>query len=290
MAEQAYIFELTEQSFGSSALLNSHKIPVLVEFMAVWSGPCIMLADRLAALATEFAGQFIFAKVDVDEQPALKQQYGIENVPTLLVFKDGEVVRTELGELQETELRALLRDYGVYRESDELRLQAREQHLAGDTPAAILLLTEAIKKDPGNARVALDMVQVFLDIGETEQARSLFERLPDQARDSEMGKAVSGQLLFLELAAKTSGLEALQRQVAEQPGDHDARFDLAVCLVAARRFDDAMEQLLQLVTEAPDYKDGAAREMIATVSAMLMPTAPELAQQYRRRLANLLAG
>jgi putative thioredoxin len=290
MTEQAYIFELTEQSFGSSAVLNSHKVPVLVEFMGVWSGPCVMVADRLADLAREFAGQFIFAKVDIDEQPGLQERYKIANVPTLLVLRDGEVVRTEVGELQEDELRALLKDFGVFRASDELRLQARARHLAGDTPGAILLLTQAIKHDPGNTRVALDMVQVFLDIGEVEQAKGLFGRLPREDRDSDMGKAITGQLVFLDLALKTDGMDALEQRLAANPDDHDARFDLAICQVAVHRQEQAMDNLFHILQQQPDYKEGAARELIATLTNMLTPNAPELANAYRRQLANLLAG
>lgn len=290
MSEQAYIFELTEQSFASSAVLNSHKLPVLVMFMGVWSGPCVATADRLAALATEFAGQFVFAKVDIDEQPGLKAQYQIENIPTLAVFRDGEVTRTEVGELQEAELRALLKDFGVYRQSDELREQARRKHLAGDTAAAVMLLTQAIKTDPGNARVALDMAQVMIDIGETEQARSLFDRLPPRERESEMGKAVSGQLQFLELAARTDGIEALTLRVAADPDDHAARFDLAICQIAGYMHELAMDNLFHIVEQAPDFWQDAAREMIVTLIGMLMPSMPELAAASRRRLGNLLAG
>lgn len=290
MTEQAYIFELSEQSFGSAAVLNSHKIPVLVEFMAVWSGPCVMMADRLSDLAREFAGRFIFAKVDVDEQEGLKQQYQVENVPTLLVFRDGEVVRTETGEMQEAELRALLKDYGVFRESDELREQARQKHLAGDAQAAVMLLTEAIRKDPANLRVALDMVQVFIDIGEHDQARDLFERIPEKERQGEMGKAISGQLLFIDLAAKTEGLENLRQRLLGNPDDHDARFDLAICQVAQHDYASAMDDLFLILQSDPDFRQGAAREMIATLANMLMPGAPELASEYRRRLSNLLAG
>jgi putative thioredoxin len=139
MSEQALIFEVGESGFDRYVIENSHKVPVLVEFMGVWSEPCVVMADILGDLAKEFAGQFVFAKVDIDEQPGLRDQYNIENVPTLVVFRDGEV-----------------RGLGVFRESDEMRARAREKHMAGDTPGAIVLLTEAIRKDPGNTRVAMD--------------------------------------------------------------------------------------------------------------------------------------
>ncbi|MCW8962805.1 MAG: tetratricopeptide repeat protein [Gammaproteobacteria bacterium] len=289
MSQEALIFEVGTSGFSRYVVENSHKLPVLVEFMAVWSEPCILLADVVHDLAQEFAGQFVFAKVDIDEQQDLREQFNIQNVPTLLVFKDGEVVLTQEGQLQEAELRVLLKGVGVYRVSDELREQARDKHMAGDTPAAILLLTQAIQQDPGNTRVAMDMVQIFIDTGELEQAKGLFNKLPDSDKDSGMGKSLIGQLTFADLAAATEGIERLNEQLQQDKHNHDARFDLAMCLVHQHDYDGAMDQLFTILQAAPDYKDGAAREMIVTITNMLTPNDPEQAKVYRRRLSNLLS-
>lgn len=287
--QQVYIFEVSEQSFPESVMQNSFTLPVLVEFMGMWSEPCVVMADKLAGLAVEFAGQFVFAKVDVDEQQALAKQYSVENIPTLLVFKNGEVVRTEVGQHAEDEFRALLKDFSIFHESDELREQARRQHLSGDTPAAILLLTDAIKKDPGNIRVVLDMVQIFIDMAELEQARHLFNQLPEKHQQSDMGKALSGQLLFLDLANKTQGLEQLSQTILIDPDNSDVRFDLSICQVARHDYHAALENLLHIQNNDQAYKEGAAREMMVTIINMLLPSQPELAQEYRRRLSNILA-
>lgn len=289
MDKEVYIFEISEQSFNSSVLLNSNKIPVVVEFMGVWSEPCITMSDMFSGLAREFAGQFIFAKVDIDEQAGLKEQYKIENVPTVLVFKDAQVIRTEVGQMSEPEARAMLKEYGVFRASDEMRTQAREKHLSGDTPAAIMLLTEAIQKDPSNTRIAMDMVQIFIDTNQVEEANGLFSRLPEADQQSEMGKSISGQLLFKDLAAKTQGIEVLSGKVLASPDDHAARFDLAICQVADYEYQKAMDNLFIIHQADANYKDGAAREMIITLANMLTSTSPELAQEYRRKLANTLS-
>jgi len=288
VAKDIFIFEVSEKSFGQSVILNSHKIPVLVEFMGVWSEPCVLQADIFSSLAKEFAEQFIFAKVDIDEQAALKQQYNIEHVPTILVFKDGEAVHREVGQLQENEARSLLKDFGVYRQSDALREQARELHLAGDTGGAILQLTEAIKQDPGNTRIAMDMVQIFIDMGELEQARSLYAKLPEKDRHTDMGKMLTGQLTFLDLASKTDGIQVLTQRIATRPDDYDAHFDLGICYVASHEYQQAMDQLLYILQQQPDYKQGAAREMIITIINTIAPVNNELAQEFRRTLANTL--
>lgn len=287
--QEIYIFEVSQSSFNTSVVLNSYKLPVFVEFMQMWSEPCNSMADTFSALAKEFAGQLVFAKVDLDEQQELRKEYSIENAPTLKVFKDGKVVRTEEGVVPESELRLLLKSYGIFRESDEMREQARIRHMAGDTVEAINLLTQAIKKDPSNTRVALDMVQVLIDIGELDQARALFDKLPEKDKSGDTGRSLTGQITFKELAAKTTGKDELLRRITSAPDDHDAHFDLSICLVAEHDYRQAMDHLFAILKKEPDYKQGAAREMIISLINMLAPNEPELAQEFRRRLGNELA-
>ena len=290
MADQeTLIFEVSKSNFNTSVILNSHKLPVIVEFMGVWSGPCIQVEDTLTRLAKEFSGQFVFAKVDIDEQPELMKQYNVENVPTIKVFKDGDVVRTEEGALKESELKDILKVYGIFRQSDESRELARQKHMAGDTAEAITLLTQAIQQDPTNTRLAMDMVQIFLDINELEQAKSLFNRLPETDRESEMGKTLLGQLTFKDLAAKTEGKETLQARIISDPSDVDAGFDLAICLVAEHNYTQAMDTLFTLFDQDPDCKAGAVKEMIINLSNMLTVNEPALSQEARRRLGSSLS-
>ncbi len=282
------IFEVSQSNFSDVVLFNSNKVPVVVEFMGMWSGPCIQLSDRLSDLAKEFPGEFIFAKVDIDEQEALKDEHNITNVPTTLVFSGTEEKRREEGLLEESELRAMLKQQGIFRQSDELREQAREKHLSGDTQGAIMLLTQAISNDPSNLRVALDMVQIFLDIGEIEQAQGLFDRLPESARKTDLGLSISSQFNFIRLAQNTAGIDHLTAQVLHTPDDYQARFDLALCLFAQHETEKGMDHLFFIQEHEPEFKDGAAREMIGMVCNMLANTNPEVSAEYRRRLANLL--
>ncbi|MDH5546151.1 MAG: tetratricopeptide repeat protein [Gammaproteobacteria bacterium] len=289
MNQEAYIFEVTEKTFPSAVLQNSEQLPVFVLFQGVWSEPCFVEAELLSQLANEFAGRFVFAKVDIDEQAELRKQYRIENVPTLIIFQDGEESRREEGQMQEAEARAVLGTYGIKHESDDLREEARKKHLSGDTAGAIVLLTQAIQKHPSNTRVAMDMVQIFIDIGDINSAQGLYGKLPQRDKESDMGKALNGQLSFLELASKTEGLDVLQQRIISEPKNHEARFDLSVCQVAAHQYKSAMDNLFEIQQSDPAFRNGAAREMIITLIRMLTPSDPRLAQEYQRRLSNLLA-
>lgn len=287
--KEVYIFEVTADNFKSTVISNSEKIPVFVMYLGAWSEHCYKLQYILSDMAKEFAGQFIFAKVDIDEQPELREEYNIVNVPTLKVFNGGEVVHTEEGVIEEDEIRGLLKSYGIFRESDDLREQAREQHMSGNVIEAITLLTKAIKLDPGNTRIAMDMVQVFLDINELEQARALFNKLPEAEQDSETGRSLAGQLSFKELAAKTDGKQSLENKLANNADDLDARFDLSICLVAEHDYKSAMDYLFEILNKDKNYKEGAAKEMIISLTNVLAPNEPDLAQEFRRRLGNITA-
>ena len=209
MSKDVYIFEATEGNFDQVVIQNSSKLPVVTLFMAVWSETCFALSEIFSKLAKEFAGQFIFAKVDIDEQQTLRDQFKIENVPSILVIQNGKPSMTTEGLLTEDEARVLLKGVNVFNIVDEMRLQAREKHLAGDTESAIITLSEAIQQEPGNTSVALDMVQIFIDIKQFEQANDLFNKLPAAAKDSDMGKSITGQLTFINLAAEKQDIETL---------------------------------------------------------------------------------
>ena len=86
---------LTESNFESEVLKSD--VPVLVDFWATWCGPCRMLAPTIAKIAEEQQGKIKVGKVDVDEEPALAVKYGISSIPTLMVFKNGLVVKASVG-------------------------------------------------------------------------------------------------------------------------------------------------------------------------------------------------
>lgn len=99
--------EFTSANF-TEEVLNS-PIPVMVDFWATWCMPCKMLAPTLEELAEEANGAYKVGKVNVDAEPALTAQFGIMNIPTVLVFKNGQVVEKSVGLVQKSQLADLLK-------------------------------------------------------------------------------------------------------------------------------------------------------------------------------------
>lgn len=99
--------KLTDQNFEQEVLRAD--MPVLVDFWASWCGPCRMLSPVIAEIAEEYAGKVKVGKVNVDEQPNLANRYGIASIPTVMLFKNGEVVSTSLGYRPKNELETMLK-------------------------------------------------------------------------------------------------------------------------------------------------------------------------------------
>jgi len=100
------IVQLTDDSFDAD-VINASGL-VLVDFWAEWCGPCKMIAPLLSDIAEEYAGQVTVAKLNIDQNDGTPPKYGIRGIPTLLLFKDGNVVDTKVGALSKTQLKEFL--------------------------------------------------------------------------------------------------------------------------------------------------------------------------------------
>ncbi|MCG8709782.1 thioredoxin TrxA [Brenneria sp. 4F2] len=100
------IIHLTDGSFDTE-VLQAEGV-TLVDFWAEWCGPCKMIAPILNEIAEEFAGKLTVAKLNIDENPATAPKYGIRGIPTLLLFKNGEVAATKVGALSKSQLKEFL--------------------------------------------------------------------------------------------------------------------------------------------------------------------------------------
>ncbi|MBL0711920.1 MAG: thioredoxin TrxA [Colwellia sp.] len=100
------IVQLTDDSFEADVLQASGL--VLVDFWAEWCGPCKMIAPVLDDISTEYEGKVTVGKLNIDQNPGTPPKYGVRGIPTLLLFKGGEIIDTKVGALSKTQLKQFL--------------------------------------------------------------------------------------------------------------------------------------------------------------------------------------
>ena len=267
--------------FQAAVLDESHTRPVVVDFWAPWCGPCKSLKPILEKLAAEYGGKFRLAKVNADDNQALSQQYGVRGIPAVKAFVNGEMVDEFSGALPEAEVRAFL-DRLIPSQADELRAQAAAARAAGDHGAALQLLADASKLDPQHIGVRLDAAEIMLDLSEADEAQRLLGSVPDDA-DPRVPQ-LKARLQFLGAAGADE--VALQARISADGNDLDARLALANLAIAGQRYEDGMEQLLEIVRRDRGFQDDVGRKTLLSVFNLL--GGGELVSRYRRLLASVL--
>jgi len=282
MSDTSFSFDVNTAQFELAVLEKSHQVPVLVDFWAEWCAPCRTLKPMLEQLASDYAGAFLLAKVNTEEEQELASHFGIRSLPTVKLFADGSVVDEFMGALPEDDVRELLNRHlqAPPRPSDALREQAQAALSNGDRDTAIALLRQAIDSDPDNHPLYLDLATLLLDNSETDAARACLDSVADILGEQDDYKALIARLSFASDAPLD--LAQLRQQVAAAPDDSSHRLELVDALVQSGDHAAAMDQLLTLVGR----DDGTAREKMLKLFEMLGDD--PLVKTYRARLFNAL--
>ena len=286
MNDSPYIHTVTRDSFQTQVIEASHTVPVLVDFWADWCGPCHMQMPVLVNLVDEYAGKFLLAKVNTETERDLAQEHGIRSLPTMRLYRDGQVVEEILGAQTESTLRVLLDPY-IERDSDKLRLAALEAHQQGRTEEAITMLRTAQEADPENNRVQFSLIGLYLDAGRPGEAESLLEALPWAVQEEADARKLRALLDFARIAEDAAPIEELEQQRENQPGDSQTRYRLAARYVLTDRLQEAMDELLTIIRNDRSFGDDAARKGLLAVFELL-DEEDELVATYRRKLSSAM--
>jgi putative thioredoxin len=273
--------------FEQEVIQASFTRPVVVDFWAPWCGPCKTLKPVLEKLAAEYAGKFILAKVNADENQELSAQFGVRGIPSVKAVVNGRIADEFSGALPEGAVRDWL-DKLIPSPAEELRQQAQTRRGAGDDSGALQLLAQASGLDPNNERVRVDAAEIMLAQGELEEARRLLASIRnDEVVKDPRTMQLLAQVRLAEMSAGGENEGTLAAAVEADPDNLDARLKLANLMIASGRHEEGMDQLLLIVRRDRAFQDDIGRRTLLDVFDLLGGQG-ELVSRYRRLLASAL--
>jgi putative thioredoxin len=289
-AADSFVKDTTTQSFMKDVIEESKRQPVLVDFWAPWCGPCRQLTPVLEKTVRAAKGKVKLVKMNIDDHPAIPGQMGIQSIPAVIAFVNGQPADGFMGALPESQVVAFLERLtkgAIGGEAKDL-LKAADAALAeGDAAGAATLYAELLAEDNGNVQALAGLARSYVKTGALDQARQTLAMVPTSKANDAAVVAARAALDLAEQAKTIGPLADLEQKVAANPLDHQARFDLAVALNAKGRRGDALDHLITIVKRDRKWNDDGARKQLVQFFDAWGPT-DEATIEGRKRLSSIL--
>ena len=287
---EGLVKETTTQGFVKDVIEESKRQPVLVDFWAEWCGPCKQLTPVLEKVVKAAKGKIKLAKMDIDKHPAIPGQMGIQSIPAVIAFVNGQPIDGFMGALPESQVAAFIERVTkgqVGGETKDLLKAADDALAAGDAAGAIEVYAQVLAEDAANIPALAGLARAYVATGALEEAKQTLDLVPEAKRLDAPVAAARSALEVAEQAKSLGPLTELQQQLAANPLDHQARFDLALALNASGEREQAADHLLEIVKRDRKWNDDGARKQLVQLFDAWGPT-DEATVSGRRRLSSIL--
>jgi putative thioredoxin len=262
------IKETTTQSFMKDVIEESKRQPVLIDFWAEWCGPCRQLTPILEKAVRNAKGRVKLVKMNIDQHPAIPGQMGIQSIPAVIAFVNGQPADGFMGAIPESQVNAFIDKLtkGVPAAGEpniaEILAEAEAVLAEGDAAGAAQIYADILGFDATNIPALAGLAKCHLTTGAVEQAKQTLAMVPESKRNDAGVKAVQTAIELAEQAQSLGPVAELEQKVAANPLDHQARFDLATALNAAGKRAEATSQLLEIVRRDRKWNDDGARKQL----------------------------
>ncbi|HSF95044.1 MAG TPA: thioredoxin [Thermohalobaculum sp.] len=286
------IKEATDASFMKDVIEASKEVPVIVDFWAPWCGPCKQLGPVLEQAVKDARGAVKMVKVNVDQNQMVAGQLRVQSIPAVFAFSGGQPVDGFMGALPASEIKAFVKKLvemsgGAGDGLDEALDQADELLESGAAADAAEIFAAVLGEEPANARALGGMARAELAAGNVERAKQMLAMAPPEIADDPAIAAARSAVELAELTKDTGETAELEARLEADPNDHQARFDLALALLAAKDRDAAVEALLELFRRDREWNEGAAKTQLFKMFESFGPRDP-LTLKGRRRLSSMI--
>ncbi len=289
-AQASVVKDTTTQTFVKDVIEESKRQPVLVDFWAEWCGPCKQLGPVLEKAVRGAKGKVKLVKMDIDKHPSIPGQLGIQSIPAVFAFVNGQPIDGFLGALPESQVTAFIERVTKDRIGGEEKdlLKAADDALAkGDAAGAADLYAKVLAQDSGNVPALAGLARSYVRTGALDQAKQTLALVPEAKRNDAAVAAARAALEVAEQAKSVGPIADLEKKVAANPLDHQSRFDLAVALNSKGRRAEAVDHLLEIVKRDRKWNDDGARKQLVQFFEAWGPT-DEATVNGRKRLSSIL--
>ena len=287
------IKETTTQTFVKDVIEESRRQPVMIDFWAEWCGPCRQLTPVLEKAVRNAKGKVKLVKMNIDQHPAIPGQMGIQSIPAVIAFVNGQPADGFMGAIPESQVNAFIEKItkGVTAPGEpniaEILQEAEAVLAEGDPAGAAQIYAEVLSLDATNIAAMAGLAKCYVTSGAIEQAKQTLAMVPESKRNDAAVKAVQAAIDLAEQAEAVGPVGELEQKVAANPLDHQARFDLATALNAMGKRGEATGQLLEIVRRDRKWNDdGARKQLVQFFEAW--GGADEATVEGRKRLSTIL--